>query len=135
MGEVKKNILVADDDKFFRDLLRGVLQKEGYSVQTVESGVSAIREILKEKFQVLILDIYMAGIDGFETISILKRIDSHLPIIVITGNNSLQIEKKIRAKGIFYYLVKPFDMKEMKEVVKLALKKYSQRGYKGEKSK
>lgn len=135
MGEVKKNILVADDDKFFRDLLRGVLQKEGYSVQTVESGVSAIRKILKEKFQVLILDIYMAGIDGFETISILKRIDSHLPIIVITGNNSLQVEKKIRTKGIFYYLVKPFDMKEMKEVVKLALKKYSQRGYKGEKSK
>ena len=135
MREVKKTILVADDDKFFRDRLRKVLQEEGYLVQTVESGVAAIRKILKEKFQVLILDIYMAGIDGFETISILNRIDPHLPIIVITGNDSLQTEKKIRTKDIFYYFVKPFDMKEMKEVVKLALKKCSERGHRSEKSK
>jgi len=130
MEEVKKTILVADDDKFFRDRL-----EEGYSVQTVESGVAAIRKILKEKFYALILDIYMEGMGGFETISILKKIDPHLPIIVITGNDSLETERKIRTKGIFYYFVKPFDMKEMKEVVKLALKKCSERGHRSEKSK
>jgi len=135
MEEVKKTILVADDDKFFRDRLRKVLQEEGYSVQTVESGVAAIRKILKEKFYALILDIYMEGMGGFETISILKKIDPHLPIIVITGNDSLETERKIRTKGIFYYFVKPFDMKEMKEVVKLALKKCSERGHRSEKSK
>jgi len=88
----------------------------------VESGTAAIRKVLKETVHVLILDIYMAGIDGLETISLLKRLNPNLPIIVITGNTSLGTEKKARTAGIFYYFTKPFDMEEMKKVVKSAIK-------------
>ena len=118
------SILVADDDKFFRDRLRDTFEKAGYRIQTVESGTAAVRKVLKETIHLLILDIYMAGMDGFETISLLKRINPSLPIIVITGNTSLDVERKTRDKGIFYYFTKPFDMEEMKKVVKLAIKTY-----------
>ena len=126
------SILVADDDKFFRDHLRNVLQKEGYKIQTVESGTEAIRKILQESIDVLILDIYMAGMDGFETISLIERINPHLPIIVITGNSCLDVERKARAEGIFYFFTKPFDINQMKRVVKSAIKVH-QNGIKNEK--
>ena len=116
-------ILVVDDDQFMRKLLREELIKEGYDIQTVEAGSIAIKRILVENFDVLILDIHMAGITGQETISVVKRIRPHLPIIVITGDESSEMEREIRAQGVFYYFVKPFNMKKMKEVIKAALRK------------
>jgi len=53
----------------------------------------------------------------------MKRIQPHLPIITITGDASLETEKKARAEDIFYYFVKSFDLEEMKKVVKSALSK------------
>lgn len=117
------SILVVDDDQFMRKLLREELIKEGYDIQTVEAGSVAIKKIMAQNFDVLILDIHMAGITGQETISVVKKIRSHLPIIVITGDESSEMERKIRAQGVFYYFVKPFNMKKMKEVIKAALRK------------
>lgn len=116
-------ILVVDDDQFMRKLLREELVKEGYDIQAVEAGSIAIKKILVQNFDVLILDIHMAGITGQETISVVKKIRCHLPIIVITGDESSEMETKIRAQGVFYYFVKPFNMKKMKEVIKAALRK------------
>lgn len=117
------SILVADDDEFIRKLLREELTRENYQVETVESGSAAVRKILRQSFDVLILDIHMAGISGLETIPMIKKIRPNLPIIVITGNRSGEMEKKVRAEGILYYFVKPFDIKEMKEVVKAATRR------------
>jgi len=117
------SILVVDDDQFMRKLLREELVKEGHNIQTVEAGSIAIKRILVENFDVLILDIHMAGITGQETISVVKRIRPHLPIIVITGDESSEMERKIRAQGVFYYFVKPFNMEKMKEITKAALRK------------
>lgn len=117
------SVLIADDDLFIRKLLREELTRENYQVETVESGSSAIRRILRRSFDVLILDIHMTGISGLETISMVKKICPRLPIIVVTGNRSAEMERKVRAETIFYYFVKPFDMKEMKEVVKAVIKK------------
>lgn len=116
-------ILVVDDDQFMRKLLREELIKEGHNIQTVEAGSIAIKRMLVENFDVLILDIHMAGITGQETISVVKRIRPHLPIIVITGDESSEMEGKIQAQGVFYYFVKPFNMKKMKEIIKAALRK------------
>jgi len=116
-------ILVVDDDQFMRKLLREELVKEGHNIQTVEAGSIGIKRMLVENFDVLILDIHMAGITGQETISVVKRIRPHLPIIVITGDESSEMERKIRAQGVFYYFVKPFKMEKMKEVIKAALRK------------
>jgi len=64
----------------------------------------------------------MAGMSGLETIPLIKKVHPNLPIIVITADTSAQTERKIRAQGIFYYFVKPFNMEEMGQVVKSVLK-------------
>jgi len=117
------SVLVTDDDEYIRGLLREALTKEGYEVETVESGAIAIKKVLKQTVNVLILDIYMAGMCGIDVIPLIKKARPHLPIIVITGDTSVETERKVRAQGVFYYFVKPFDLEEMKKVVKSALRR------------
>jgi len=121
------SILVVDDDQFMRKLLREELTQEGYDIQTVEAGSIAIRKILTQNFQAIILDIHMAGISGQETIPIIKRVHPDLPIIVITGDDSSEMEKKIRSEGVFHYFTKPFPMEKMKELIRAALRKEKQK--------
>lgn len=123
MGKDYPFILIADDDESIRGLLREVLAEEGYKVKTVESGIMAIKKSLKQTVDVLILDIHMAGMSGIGVIPILKKARPYLPIITITGDTSVETERKVRAEGIFYYFVKPFDLEEMKKAVKSALSK------------
>jgi CheY-like chemotaxis protein len=115
------SVLVVDDDELIRSLLREVLTKEGYKVEIIESGVMAIKKVLKQTVDVLILDIYMGGMSGIEVIPIIKQVNPHLPIIAITGDTSPETERKVRAEGIFYYFLKPFDLEEIKKVVRSAL--------------
>lgn len=122
------SVLVADDDESIRGLLREELVKEGYEVETVESGAMAIKKILKKTVDVLILDIHMAGISGIDAIPLIKMARPYLPIITITGDTSVETARKVRAQGIFYYFVKPFDLEEMKKVVKTALSEEASKG-------
>ena len=114
-------VLVADDDKFARDFLWKVLSEEGYEVQLVESGSEAVRKILKQNFDLLFLDIYMGGMDGLDTISLVKQINPKIPIIAITGDTSLNMKNKIQDKKVFAYLTKPLNPVKVKKIVKLVL--------------
>ncbi|HHF97923.1 response regulator [Candidatus Aerophobetes bacterium] len=111
-------VLVADDDMFMRNFLRKVLENEGCCIEVVESGSEVIRKVLEKKFDVLFLDIYMGGMDGFETIPIIKEIAPALPIVVITGDTSLQTKNKIQNLDVFSYLTKPIDPVEVRKVLR-----------------
>ena len=96
-------VLVADDDKFTRYFLWKTLSKEGYEVKLVESGSEAIRKILAQNFDVLFLDIYMEGMDGLDTISLIKRINPEIPIVVVTGDLSPEMKDKVqRMRAVSY---------------------------------
>jgi len=114
-------ILIADDDRFARDFLRKVLGEENCEIQVVESGSEVIRRLLRQKFNLLFLDIYMGGMDGLEAIPLIKEIDPDLPIVVVTGDLSTQTKNKIQALGIFDYLTKPLNPLEVKNIIKIAL--------------
>lgn len=117
------SILIADDDKFFREQLNKFLLMEKYNAKAVSNGKEAVKELVENEYDALILDMYMEEINGKQTISIIKNIKPKMPIIVITGDSSLELEREIRSCGVFYYLVKPFEMKELKEVIDSAIKK------------
>ncbi len=114
-------ILVADDDKFIRFFLRKVLEEKNYEVEVVESGSEVLRKIVKQKFDLLFLDIHMGGMGGLETIPLVKEIDPHLPIVVITGDCSVEMKNRIQSLGIFEYLTKPLDSLKVQDVAKSAL--------------
>lgn len=116
-------ILLIDDDTFFRDQISAALDDEGYDVKAVGSGGDTIEAVLAGKYDAFIVDIYMDEINGTKLIPIIKKVHPYTPVIVVTGDDSLELERKVRTYGVFYYLIKPFAMEEIKEVMGSAVKK------------
>lgn len=119
-------ILVIDDDMFFRDQMGNYLKKEGYSVLALDNAKEAVKALSQDerKFQVVVLDVYMKGMNGDQAASIIRNLQPAIPIIIVTGDPSLDLERRMRNGGAFSYLVKPFDLKEFGAIVKSAIKKY-----------
>ncbi len=113
-------ILVCNDQEDLFPLV-ALLSGEQHSVAEVYSATEAIQCLLSRHFQVAIFSIPLRGIDTFEAISIVRRIAPHLPIIVLSGEDSLEIQRKVRQEKIFYYLLKPIDWEELREVVRAAV--------------
>ena len=80
----KKQILIVDDDKGVRDGLRRHLQHTGYSVFTAEDGVEALTQLDRHEIDLIILDVKMPGVDGFEVCDTIKRTQD-VPIVFLTG--------------------------------------------------
>jgi len=118
-----KNILVIDDDRLVSHTLGRLLSREGYSATASEDGFRALEEIISEnKFDLIICDLRLPGIDGFETV---KRIKEYLrekklpdiPVIFITGYTDLYDKAKELGRVFF----KPFDNEEFIKSIKECL--------------
>ena len=77
------HILVADDDKHTRMLLRAVLESENYTVSTAENGEQALELLDREHIDLVILDVMMPEMDGYEFTRIVRQTDSTLPILMV----------------------------------------------------
>ncbi len=119
---VKANILICEEDVETVRHMQGVLVEEGYHVETVSDTSEAIEMILGKKFNALILEVPGKDMSGYKAIPIINKIDLRLPIITITDDESLETQRRVRDGKIFYYLLKPIDSAEIKEVLKDAIK-------------
>jgi DNA-binding response OmpR family regulator len=118
----RERILVCDDDPRMRDTIVESLANESFDVDTADRAVDAIQRIMRASYGALILDLKLPGLGGLDAIAVVKRFDSALPIIVMTGHASYETEQAARAAGIFYYLVKPFNVDELVAAVRAALR-------------
>jgi DNA-binding response OmpR family regulator len=116
----RARILVCDDDARIRESIADMLATLDFEVDTAERAVDAIQKVMRGAYQVLLLDLKLPGLGGLDAISVVRRFDERLPIIVMTGNASFETEQAVRAAGIFYYLVKPFRFEELTEAVRAA---------------
>ncbi len=103
-------ILVVDDEESIRDLLRLVLTGEGYSVVTANDGEEAIEYLEARRFDIVITDLVMPGVNGVEVLRAAKRIDPNYPVIVITGYPSVETVTELVRLGAGDYLTKPFNI-------------------------
>jgi DNA-binding response OmpR family regulator len=114
---MSKLIYVVDDEENIRELISKYLIKEGYRVESFENGESVINAVVKEEPDMMILDIMMPGIDGFEVTREIRR-DSNIPIIFVSAKD----EEFDRILGIELggddYLSKPFSPRELVARVK-----------------
>jgi DNA-binding response OmpR family regulator len=118
----RERVLICDDDSRVRDTVVEVLASEALDVDTAERAVDAIQRIMRTSYRALILDLKMPGLGGLDAISVIKRFDESLPIIVMTAHASYETEQAARAAGIFYYLVKPFNLEELVAAVRAAVR-------------
>ncbi len=115
-------VLVVDDDEVTRNLLREVLQREGYTVYLADSGETAVGLIKKHKFPIIVSDIRMAEMDGMAVLREVKRASLQSAVILMTGFGSMAGAIQAIQQGAFDYVSKPFQMNDLKAVVARAAK-------------
>jgi len=120
------NILVVDDDKQILELVKLILECEGVAVHCVESGEEALEQITERTFSLMITDLNMPGLDGFELSRKGRKIAPQMPIIMNTGDTSPKTTRMAMEIGISKVLIKPFHTNEMRETIRAVMGKRSE---------
>lgn len=104
-------LLVVDDDPISRRLLAANLQRQGYAVRTAEDGLQALDLLRAQAFDVVLLDLVMPNLNGYQVLEHMKADDAlrHIPVIVISGTEDLDNAVRCIEMGAADYLTKPFD--------------------------
>jgi len=125
---MNKYILVIDDDIGIRESLSLVLGDAGYQVDTVESGEQGIQKVKNNKYDLIFLDIKMAGMDGIETLQEIRKMGKKIPVYIITAFQReyfRQLEDAKQDGMDFEVIEKPFDRKRLLSLVKDILEIYT----------
>ncbi len=119
--ERKKRVLITDDEERIRRIIRKILERWDYEVEEASDGEEAIQEIRRSKFDLLICDIRMPKVDGWQVLRAVKTNPktSDLPIIVLTGIQDENDMFKCYDYGAGYYITKPFTAHQLLYGVRL----------------
>ncbi len=117
------NILVVDDDKNTRLLLRAVLEGEGYAVFTAENGVDALAVLDREYIDLCVLDVMMPKMDGYAFTKELRQNNNELPILMVSARQLPQDKRQGFLVGTDDYMTKPLDEQELLLRIKALLRR------------
>lgn len=115
------NILVVDDESVIRDGLARILEGDSFAVDTAKSGHAAIELLQQKDFDLIITDLKMPGMSGFEVLNAVKTLQPETPVIMITGFATVETAVEAMKSGTVDYIVKPFTPEQILEKVYLAL--------------
>lgn len=116
-SEQKTKVLILDDEPIVLKRLKPALEKSGYDVEAFSRSLEASNRIMEKKFDIVITDLKMEGIDGMEFLTRVKDRSPVTEVIVITGFATMETAKESFKKGVFDFLAKPFKLGEIKDVV------------------
>ncbi|MEW9668056.1 response regulator transcription factor [Ammoniphilus sp. 3BR4] len=122
MVQTNRNILVIDDEPNMRNLIKFYLNKEPWEIIEAASGTEAIEKVKQQSFDLIILDVMMPGIDGWEVCSYIRE-RSHVPILLLTAMNETKDKVYGLNLGADDYLTKPFDKDEFIARIKALLRR------------
>jgi diguanylate cyclase (GGDEF)-like protein len=105
----RARILAVDDQRYFRELIEGLLTGEGYTVRTASSGEEALHVLEREDFDVVITDLVMPGIDGSQLVAAVKERNPEQDIVMVTGVVDVKTAVDAMKQGATDYILKPFD--------------------------
>lgn len=114
-------ILVVDDDPDIREALSDRLEYEGYRVSAVGLGEEAIARVREERFGAVVLDMGLPDLHGLAVMKVLMELDPNLPVIVLTGDPTVENTVGSFKKGAFAYLSKPYNLDVIKATLSRAL--------------
>ncbi|MBP1564133.1 MAG: response regulator transcription factor [Oscillospiraceae bacterium] len=117
------NILVADDDKNTRTLLKAVLETENYNVYTAHNGIEALSVLDKNHIDLIVLDVMMPEMDGYELTEQLRKTQNDMPILMVSAKQLPEDKRKGFLSGTDDYMTKPVDEIEMLLRIKALLRR------------
>jgi two-component system, OmpR family, response regulator MprA len=116
-------LLVVDDDRGLRDVLRRALTLAGYDVRLTETGSGALQEVASGIPDAVVLDIGLPDIDGLEVCRLLRREGNRVPVLMLTARDAVSDRIDGLDAGADDYLVKPFDIDELKARLRALLRR------------
>lgn len=123
MKKHKGNILIVEDEKSMREVLKILLEGEGHQVTTASDGLEAFSCIEKDIFDLVITDMKMPKGDGFEVLKKIKEISPATIVIMITAFGNTETAIEAMKLGAYDYISKPFNIDEIRLIVKKAIEK------------
>lgn len=121
MGPIK--VLLVDDELDFLDLMRKRLAKRNIDITAVESGAAGLKVLEEQSFDIVVLDVKMPGMNGIETLRLIKDAGHAVEVIMLTGHADLKYVEQGLEMGIFDYLIKPVTIGELLEKIMDAWRK------------
>ncbi|MBU1255960.1 response regulator [Patescibacteria group bacterium] len=124
--EKKASILIIEDDKFLRELLFRKLEKSGFNISIVIDGEEALRKIKEEEYEIILLDLVLPGIDGFEILKEIKKNPktSKTPVIILSNlGQQEEVERGLRLGAVDYLIKAHFTPDEIIQKIENILKK------------
>src|SRR3954447_6250323 len=118
--------LIVDDERSVRDALSRALRSEGYRVQLAGSGGEALGLLVEESPDVILLDVSMIGLDGFETCRLIRAKGDDVPILMLTARSGISDRVAGLDAGADAYLVKPFALEELLARLRALLRRHGQ---------
>jgi DNA-binding response OmpR family regulator len=118
MAETKAKILVAEDLADSREPLILMLKLAGYSCLEADNGRSAVELALREKPDLILMDLSLPEIDGLQAVSELRAAGAAMPIIIASAYDDARVRDRAQAAGVNDYITKPFDFEQLKELIR-----------------
>ncbi len=122
MTEQQRRILVVDDEQTVRDFLQRVLETAGYTVITVSNGQEALDKVSQFDISLVLLDIMMPGLDGFEVLDHMRQY-VNIPVIMLSGIHEAPTKIDSLTLGADDYITKPFSVEELLARIQVKLKR------------
>ncbi len=113
-------VLVVDDEPLQREILKTILDDEGYETYTASSGGEGLEVVKRLNPDVILTDLKMEDMDGIEVLKIIKKMIPELPVVMLTGHGSEQAARDGIQFGAFDYLTKPCELEDLVNKIKEA---------------
>lgn len=113
----KASVLIVDDELKIRRILQIMLENENYKTEQAKDGVEALKKMETVDFDLIITDMKMPNMNGIELLEQIQKRDNTAPVIMMTAYGTIQTAVEAMKKGAYDYILKPFDLEEMKITV------------------
>jgi two-component system nitrogen regulation response regulator NtrX len=116
-------ILIIDDEDGIRESLSGIFEDEGYTVLTASSGEEGLKLLKEHSPDLILLDVWLPGVDGLQTLKEIKDLKPGLPVIMVSGHGNIELAVKATRTGAYDFLEKPLSLERVLLASKRALEK------------
>jgi two-component system nitrogen regulation response regulator NtrX len=116
------SILIVDDEPGVRSALSGVLRDEGYEVDAVESGEAALDRLTRQSYDVVVLDVWLPGMDGLATLARMRERQIETQVVIVSGHGNIESAVRAIKMGAFDFVEKPLSLEKTVLVVRNALR-------------
>lgn len=111
-----RKALIADDEPRYRDLLKRILEKNGYVVDLAACGETATTLLLENRYDLVVTDLDMPGLNGFDVIELVKRLPNTPPVLMVTAQKTM-LDEGWKRLGDVQCLLKPFSLEDFRAKV------------------